>query len=155
MSPSPSCPRLFPPQPNTPPETERAKLWSPPAATWTRGSADRERRCWGESERRPLLPRPSWPLESRPHVYTWPPVEKRNRFVVLNKQMLLDIHISHQRTLSQLFPPQHNEGFTRGSSGTLKRVIDLSNQHNASFIHNIQFSQKRSQVWLTLLFHNI
>lgn len=76
LSPSPSCPQSFLPQPNTPPDTEVAKLCSPPAAIWTRGIADRDRRCWGELAPSFLLPRPSWPLESWPHVYTWPSVEE-------------------------------------------------------------------------------
>ena len=78
LSPSPSCPQSFLPQPNTPPDTERAKLCSPPAETWTRGSADRDRRCWGELAPSFLFPRPSWPLESWPHVYTWPSEENHH-----------------------------------------------------------------------------
>lgn len=72
VSPSPSWPRSFLPQPNTPPDTERAKLCSPPAEIRTTGMEDRDRRCWGDSAPEFLLPRPSWPLESRPHAYTWP-----------------------------------------------------------------------------------
>ena len=81
LSPSPSCPQSFLPQPNTPPDTERAKLCSPPAETWTRGSADRDRRCWGELVPSFLFPWPSWPLESWPHVYTWPSVGNHHDFV--------------------------------------------------------------------------
>lgn len=76
LCPSPSCPRLFLPQPNTAPDTESAKLCSPPAAIRTSGTVDRDWRCWGETGSTLLCPTPSWPLEFWPHVYTWPSVEE-------------------------------------------------------------------------------
>lgn len=79
VSPRPSCPQSFLPQPNTPPETDRMKLCSPPAATWTTGISDTHRSRWGDVAPGFLLPKPSWPLESWPHVYTWPSVEKPPR----------------------------------------------------------------------------
>lgn len=78
MSPSPSCPQSFLPQLNAPPETERAKLCSPPAATWTTGIADKDLTCWGEFTYCSFVPRPSCPLESWPQVYNWPSVRKIN-----------------------------------------------------------------------------
>lgn len=106
VSPSPSCPQSFPPQPNTPPETERAKLCSPSAAIWTRGIADRDRRCWGELVLSFLSPRPSWPLESWPHVYTWPSVEKSPW---LPTSLPADLHFSPYSTLSHQLPSSLNK----------------------------------------------
>lgn len=76
LFPNPSCPQSFLPQPNTPPDTESAKLCSPPAATWTSGIRDRDGRCCGWSVQSLVRPTPSWPLESWPQVYTRPSVEK-------------------------------------------------------------------------------
>lgn len=68
----PSCPALFLPQPNTAPDKERAKLWSPPAVICAKGIPARDLRGWGNSLLGSPFPRPSWPLVFWPHVNSWP-----------------------------------------------------------------------------------
>lgn len=73
----PNCPALFLPQPNTAPDKERAKLWSPPAMIFARGIPARDLRSWGNNLLGSPFPRPSWPLLFWPHVKSWP--SKRER----------------------------------------------------------------------------
>lgn len=68
----PSCPALFLPQPNTAPDKDRAKLWSPPAVICAKGIPARDLRGWGNSLLGSPFPRPSWPLVFWPHVNSWP-----------------------------------------------------------------------------------
>lgn len=68
----PSCPALFLPHPNTAPDKESAKLWSPPAVICARGIPARDFRGWGNSLLGSPFPSPSWPLVFRPHVNSWP-----------------------------------------------------------------------------------
>lgn len=91
LFPNPSCPQSFLPQPNTPPDKERAKLCSPPAAIWTSGIRDIDRRCWGWLVQSSHCPTPSWPLEFLPHAYTWPAVEKQ-QWQVVGNYIVLDYH---------------------------------------------------------------
>lgn len=80
----PSWPALFLPQPNTAPDRERAKLWSPPAVIFARGIPARELRGWGNSLLGSPFPRPSWPLEFLPHVNSWPSKRKRTQNKIIN-----------------------------------------------------------------------
>lgn len=73
----PSCPALFLPQPNTAPDKDNAKLWSPPAVICAKGIPARDFRGWGNSLLGSPFPRPSWPLVFWPHVNSWPSERQR------------------------------------------------------------------------------
>ena len=70
VSPRPSCPASFCPQPNTVPETDKAKVWAPPAVTWTRGTPDRAATGVGDgtTEVSGRVMRPSCPRALLPQV---------------------------------------------------------------------------------------
>ncbi len=73
----PSCPALFFPQPNTAPDSDRAKLWSPPALIWASGIPLRDLSGWGDRVLGSPFPKPSWPLEFSPHTNSWPSETRR------------------------------------------------------------------------------
>lgn len=81
----PSCPALFLPQPNTAPDKERAKLWSPPAVICAKGIPARDLRGWGNSLLGSPFPRPSWPLVFWPHVNSWPSEREKDREAKIGK----------------------------------------------------------------------
>lgn len=80
----PSWPALFLPQPNTAPDKERAKLWSPPAVICAKGIPARDLRGCGNSLLGSSLPRPSWPLVFWPHVNSWPSNRGKTHSTVLD-----------------------------------------------------------------------
>lgn len=80
----PSCPALFFPQPNTAPDRERAKLWSPPAVIWAKGIPARDFRGWGKSLLGSSLPRPSCPLVFWPQVNSSPSEKEKYWFYYIS-----------------------------------------------------------------------
>lgn len=112
----PSCPALFLPHPNTAPDRERAKLWSPPAVIFARGIPARDLRGWGNSLLGSPFPSPSWPLVFWPHVNSCPSKWKRTAQL---------IHMSSE-----------NDGYTRTNKNKLmKSFVPLESAMQCWFPH--------------------
>lgn len=74
-----SCPALLLPQPNEVPESDRAKLWAPPAATCASGIPSRDLTLCGLAWEGNSFPRPSCPWLFFPHENTWPSAKAKRR----------------------------------------------------------------------------